>query len=100
MQQEEEQSLMQEGQEDKAVRPGKGLCIKLFFVSPLVWQKCEQHKNDTTWGSVLLCTLHFEKHFLLELGRWWGSLGDINLSTAAMIIATYWKSSDQVLLEK
>lgn len=96
--QEGEQSLMQEGRRAKLWDLARAYASNCFFVFIVGVTKCEWHKNDTIWGSVLICALHFEKHFLLELGREWGRLGDINFSTAEMIVATSWKSSDQVLL--
>lgn len=39
----------------------------LLFASLLVCEKWERRKNDTTWGSVLSCTLHLETHFRLGL---------------------------------
>lgn len=56
-------------------------------------------QNYTTWGSVLLCTLHSENRFRLGLGEGWETLREAHFSTAAILVAAYWNGGDQILLQ-
>lgn len=64
--------------------------------SDSMWKMAQ---NYNTWGSVLVCTLHSENCFRLGLGEGWETLRGAHFSTAAILVAAYWNSGDQILLQ-